>query len=645
MTRGKNFLVLFLLFSLSFLFLPQAVDSKGGYFQIETITNDGFGRGDDIMDFNDALQFGSYLYITTDSWMLDPSPGLVFRSQSGNSDDWALAAIAGFGDNDNIALDAMVNFDNNLYITTSNTNGAEIWRSADGSNWTAVIGGGAATDNGFGDANNVIVRETIEFESDLWAFTDNAVDGVEIWRSANGTDWVQLTDDPINPGFELPDFDDATDAYVQRAFSYNSRLFIYCLDNNDVEAYADDVELWYTEGGDTPVWTEVGGTFLDVIGDSSDLWFKQHSGTLYVGNDNSPGKIYSSENGTDYDLIGTFIDSSYVFPASTTKGLLVAVGYIGGANDQLDLYRYSGGSFINTGVSFSDMGYFVLDAVQFGDYYYAWGGWDGVLMRVDLRPTTNTSSSSQSQLGDGVVEVTFTAGDITDADNLRAKIEYNIGSGYESATLSEDAKDISATYGIVAVDNDNEYQVGNASGWITTSSGANTISVKWLSKEDEPQSDTTNADIRVTVYDGSTTGEAKEEGSVTVDNVNPSITELNLTEGQSISTNPFVIKAKAADASSGMWKVEFSIDGNLICTDTVADSDGFYSCSWDTETYHSAVDVQAYDAAGNTSVQSVNAYVGLPETGEDILHMQVLGLALIVTSLVMIRKRSKYSAY
>ncbi len=637
MARCKKLLVLFVLISLSIFAMPVETQAKGGSFQIETITNDGFGNSAVIADFNDGIQFGSYFYMTTDVW--SGGTGLVYRSQSGNANDWALAAEAGFGDSENESIDAMTVFDGNLYVTAVNDNGAEIWRSADGSSWTAVVGGGAATNNGFGDANNAIARETAEFDSNIWAFTDNAVDGVEIWRSANGTVWTQLTDDPGHEGYELPDFDDATDAFVEDAFSYNSRLYIYCYDNNDAETYADDIELWYSEGGETPVWVEVGGTFSNVVGNSSALWFKQHSGTLYVGNSNTHGEIYSSSNGTDYTLVETFTNSDYVFPVSTTKGLLGAVGYIGGAADQLDIYRYSGGSFVNTGISFTDMGYFVIDAMQFGDYYYAWGGWDGVLLRVDLRPTSSTSVSNQTQLGDGIVEITFTVGDITDADNLRAKVEYDIGSGYESATLSESSSDVSATYGTVAVENDNEYQVGNASGWITTSSGANTISVKWLSKEDESQADTTSADIRVTLYDGATTGAAKEEGSITVDNVSPSITEVNLTDGQTVNTNPFIIKVKATDASSGIWKVEFSIDDNLICTDTVADSEGYYTCSWDTGTYHSAVDIRAYDASGNTTLQSLNAYVGLPETGMNTLNMQVVGFTLIFASLVMLRKK------
>lgn len=625
---------------LSSTFLISNVFAKGGDFHIETITANGFGRGDEIMDFNNAYQFGGYLYVTTDSW--GSSPGLVYRSQSGNADDWSLAATAGFGDESNLAVDAMIEFDSNLYITTANENGAEIWRSANGTSWTAVVGGGAATTNGFGDTENTIIRQTGSFDNYLWAFTDNDVDGVEVWRSLNGTDWSQLEDDPGNPGHELPNFDEPTDAYVQKAFSYNSRLYIYCYDNNDAESSADDIELWYTEGGVTPVWIQVEGTFLNIISGSDMLWFKQHSGILYVGNDGSPGQIWSSLNGTDYILVNTFIDSSYVFPASTTKGLLAAVGYTVDDSDRLDIYRYSGGSWIDTGISFTDMGYFILDAMQFGNYYYAWGGWSGVLLRVDLRPTTSASSSAQTQLGDGVVEILFTAGDISDADTLRAKVEYDIGGGYQKATLSEDSSNVSASYGVVSVENDNEYQVGNASGWITTSSGANTVTVKWLSKIDEGNANTANANIRVTVTDGVTTGVQKIENTVIVDNVAPDMTNLNLIDGQTVSGNPFVIKTKATDSAAGIWKIEFYVDDNLLCTDSVADADGYYTCDWDTATYHSAVRLLAYDMVGNTDEQVLNAYVGLPDSGELIINFQILGLLVICVPLIDYLRRKLY---
>lgn len=75
---------------------------------------------------------------------------------------------------------------------------------------------------------------------------------------------------------------------------------------------------------------------------------------------------------------------------------------------------------------------------------------------------------------------------------------------------------------------------------------------------------------------------------------------INITDSQTITTNPFIIRVHPTDAV-GVTKVEFYVDDNMICSATTADSDGVYSCLWDTSKYHSIVKVYAYDSAGNRS--------------------------------------------
>jgi hypothetical protein len=76
---------------------------------------------------------------------------------------------------------------------------------------------------------------------------------------------------------------------------------------------------------------------------------------------------------------------------------------------------------------------------------------------------------------------------------------------------------------------------------------------------------------------------------------------INVTEGQLITTNPYVIQVHPTD-ENGISKVEFYIDDILICTATTPDSNGVYSCSWDTSKYHSQIKVYAYDTNDNQSV-------------------------------------------
>lgn len=98
---------------------------------------------------------------------------------------------------------------------------------------------------------------------------------------------------------------------------------------------------------------------------------------------------------------------------------------------------------------------------------------------------------------------------------------------------------------------------------------------------------------------------------------------INIENGQTITTNPYIIKVKP-ESDDGISKVEFYIDNVLICTDTTADGDGVYSCAWDTSKYHSDVKVIAYDTNGtpsaallrSTTVDPKLYLTVLPKTGK-----------------------------
>jgi len=652
-TRRKvDIIKYFIVFITFLLILPFKASAKGGSFNIETVTEDGFGDTN-IYDFNNGYEFNNYMYTTTD---YGTGGGKVFRSATGDTGSWTLVNTPGFGDSNNASVDAMIEFGSNLYITTANSSeGAEVWRSDSGTSWTPVVGGGATTLNGFGDSDNVIVRVTAVYNNELWAFTyneDPLDNGIEAWRSSNGITWTQTT---------VPDFTNAKNAIIQQAFVFSSRLYVYVLDKHGSDYV---IEVWYTDGGDTPSWTQVNSVgFSDLIDNAGNLWFAEYNSILYAGNGNiiTDSEIWYSENGIDFTLSNQFEDSDLVYPVPTTKGLFTAVLFvegqqiiIGGADlniqtllepeydISIQIYRYYNNNWVYTGITFEPPSFTFSGSVEFNNYYYVYGGEPGKILRVDLRPICSEPESDQTQLGDGVVDIIFDAGDIIDNDVLRAKVEYDLGDGYQKATLSENSNDISSTYGTVSVENDNVYQIGNSNGWIITSLGVNTVNVKWLSKVDEPNANTTNAKIRVSVSSSQDTGDIKEEYQVIVDNIKPDISNTNIIDGQTVTTNPFVIKTKAIDTASGVWKVDFYVDNNLLCTDTVADSDGYYFCSWDTDLYHSLIDLRAFDLKGNVNMQVMNTYVDLPETGGNVLGLQSIGLLLFVTS-VFLNKKKKFN--
>jgi hypothetical protein len=69
----------------------------------------------------------------------------------------------GFGDINNISVDALIVFKSNLYALTRNyTSGTKMYKTTDGSSWVQV------NSNGFGDPTNVSGRAVIIFDNKLY---------------------------------------------------------------------------------------------------------------------------------------------------------------------------------------------------------------------------------------------------------------------------------------------------------------------------------------------------------------------------------------------------------------------------------------------------------------------------------------------
>ncbi len=93
---------------------------------------------------------------------------------------------------------------------------------------------------------------------------------------------------------------------------------------------------------------------------------------------------------------------------------------------------------------------------------------------------------------------------------------------------------------------------------------------------------------------------------------------------QDVSFNTFILvsgvvtfEADIADALSGIKRVEFVVDGEVL--ETAANGNGLYAFAWDTATYAAgdhAVTLRATDLAGNSASVSFTAIVASGETGE-----------------------------
>jgi hypothetical protein len=120
--------------------------------------------------------------------------GEALRSADGVH--WESIAPQGFGNTSNKDIYGFVDFKDMLYAGTYNAirgdriaesdTGAQVWRSADGTDWKPVVV------DGFGDPNNQDMFNFVSFEGHLYVGTWNPVSGAEIWRTSDGTEWKQV---------------------------------------------------------------------------------------------------------------------------------------------------------------------------------------------------------------------------------------------------------------------------------------------------------------------------------------------------------------------------------------------------------------------------------------------------------------------
>lgn len=149
------------------------------------------------------VEYNGYLYAGTrhGDWQDDAHPdgplgGEVWRYDGTN---WTRVNDPGFGDLEAHRVEKLLVFKNALYAYISRvggtSNGAEIWRC------TATVCNSQAdwikvADNGFGNPANQYIYSGIVFDGHLYAAIANFNDGLRIWRTANGTDWEEVTPDP-----------------------------------------------------------------------------------------------------------------------------------------------------------------------------------------------------------------------------------------------------------------------------------------------------------------------------------------------------------------------------------------------------------------------------------------------------------------
>ncbi|MGB9873232.1 MAG: hypothetical protein ACPLYD_16445, partial [Anaerolineae bacterium] len=185
------------------------------------------------------------------------------------------------GDRFNLDVLSLLPFDGHLYAGTYNDNGAQLWRTGDGLNWTPVI------TNGFGITRNVGIDHLAEFNGQLYAGTwADEVNGGEVWRSSNGVNWTRV----VSQGFGDP-----TNAEVFRFAVFNNQLYAATWSYTSTHG----AEIWRSSTGNANEWTKVVSNGFGDAANNTVLAFEVFNDYLYAGTYNldTGGEVWRSNTG------------------------------------------------------------------------------------------------------------------------------------------------------------------------------------------------------------------------------------------------------------------------------------------------------------------------------------------------------------
>lgn len=241
----------------------------------------GFGSSGiwSLASFNHMLYAGSY----------DINGAQLWRSANGMN--WTQAMTGGFGSLNNAGIDHMLSFQGMLYVGTEVDvgTGGEVWRSADGTNWAKVVS------SGFGDVINAEVFRFTTYNSNLYASTYvSGTHGSQIWRSATGNqgNWNVV---------ETNGFGDTNNIVMPSSAVYNGYLYMGTWNK------VTGTEVWRTSDGTN--WTQVNSNGFGSSGNKVTSALTSFNGYLYAGtygaSDATGHQVWrcSACNGTDWTAV------------------------------------------------------------------------------------------------------------------------------------------------------------------------------------------------------------------------------------------------------------------------------------------------------------------------------------------------------
>ncbi len=272
-------------------------------------------------------------------------------------------------------LMSAVVFDGFLYVSAraieAGKEHPEIFRSADGVNWTKVV------DNGF---NNVTDRFAYPFEvfnGKLYVSVRNDIDGTGLWRTSDGQNWEQANIDGMAPDMYQRDRD-----MIRQLKFYHG--YLYAIVRNDTLGVGNWwIEVWRSPNGTD--WTQVGENGLgDTYNNNDGRGIEVYNDCLYIGTGGVTSKsarIYITCDGVD------FIEfSNNQLGDANNHGVMALKSYDGYL--YAATYRYNGG----------------IGGTEVWRYQEIDSDSDGIPDDTDNCPT-NCNSEQLDADGDGVGDV------------------------------------------------------------------------------------------------------------------------------------------------------------------------------------------------------------------------------------------------
>ena len=234
------------------------------------------------------LAFSGQLYAGTWNWNAaanSSNGGQIWRSPNGSN--WTRVVNNGFGDANNGEVFRFEVFNGQLYAGTwsyTPSHGAEIWRSPSGNagSWTRVAA------NGFGDNQNEAIISFEVFGGQLYAGTINNASGGQVWRSADGVAWS-----PVNAA----------------SFGTSSNWAVSALAGFDGQLYAsvrDGGQVWRCQVCDGSDWQRVvdAGFGNAATNKASALAVMDGALFLVIGNYTTGLEVWRTEDGSAWQQVG-----------------------------------------------------------------------------------------------------------------------------------------------------------------------------------------------------------------------------------------------------------------------------------------------------------------------------------------------------